>query len=245
MSAKSGHKGVLVIEIYQEEPHKNMGDIKRIMWGIGTPRPFRPLWALTELGLAYEHKKILPRGPGMDDPDFRALTERHKIPFYEDDRVKIGESAAIVNYLADRYGGDVLSMPAPGTRERAILMDRTMFIMTEIDARLYTTRLHGEPPAGLSATYGAAPVAVEAAKEYAGKSLHEAARWFEDGRQFVMGEHFGTADILLVSCLDWALMEGLDLPPPLGAYRDRVASRPGYLAAMAQNDPSNAVAGDS
>lgn len=222
-----------------------MGDIKRILWGIGTPRPFRVLWALAELGLACEHKKILPRGTGMDDPDFRALTERHKIPFYEDDRVKIGESAAIVNYLADRYGRDVLPMPAPGTRERAILMDRTMFIMTEIDARLYTTRLHGQPPAGLSTIYGAAAIAVEAAKQYVNNSLLEAARWFKEEQQFVMGENFGTADILLVSCLDWALMEGLDLPPSLGAYRDRVASRLGYLAAMAQNDPSSSVAGDA
>jgi glutathione S-transferase len=69
--------------------------------------------------------------------------------------------------------------------------------------------------------------------------MHEAARWFEDGQQFVMGEHFGIADILLISCLDWVMQEELDLPPPLGAYRDRVASRPGYLSAMAQNDPSN------
>jgi glutathione S-transferase len=128
-----------------------MDDIKRIMWGIGTPRQVRPLWALIELGLAFEHKKITPRGSGMDDPDFRALTKRNKIPFYEDDRVKIGESAAIVSYLADRYGGDVLPMPVPGARERAILLDHTLYIMTETDARLYTTRLHGEPPAGLSA----------------------------------------------------------------------------------------------
>jgi glutathione S-transferase len=56
-----------------------------------------------------------------------------------------------------------------------------------------------------------------------------------------MGEHFTAADILLVSCLDWALMYGMALPPPLGAYRDRVALRPGYLDAHEQNDPTNAV----
>jgi glutathione S-transferase len=221
-----------------------MEDIMRIAWGIGTPRTFRPLWALTELGLAYDHKKILPRGLGMDDPRFQALTKRHKVPFYEDDRVKMGESAAIVNYLADRHGGEVLPMPAPGPRDRAMLQDYTMFIMTEIDARMYTVRLHGEPPAGLSAIYGSAPAAVEAAKQYADRSLQEAARWFKGRRQFVIGERFGTSDILLVSCLDWALLYGMDLPAPLGAYRDRVASRPGYLAATAQNDPSNSVAGD-
>ncbi len=215
--------------------------MKRTVWGIGTPRTLRPLWALEELGLAYEHRKILSRGPGIEDPRFRALSERHKVPFYEDDRVQIGESAAIVGYLADRHGGDVLPMPAPATKERAILLDRTLFIMTEIDARIYTIRLHGEPPGGLAAVYGAAPTAVQAAKDYAEGTLHEAARWLHDGRQYVMGERFGTADILLASCLVWALLYEIDLPTPLGEYRDRVVSRPGYQAAMASNDPSNAT----
>jgi glutathione S-transferase len=181
----------------------------RIVWGIGTPRTLRPQWALHELGLRYNHKKFLPRSKDMDHPDFVALNKRHKVPFYQDDRVQLGESAAILLYLADRHGADVLTMPVPGTEEPAILLDHTMFIMTEIDARLSTIR------------------------------LLESARWFTDRRQFVMGEHFGIADILLVSCLDWALLYGMDLPPSLGAYRDRVASRPGYLAAMAHNDPTN------
>ncbi len=163
------------------------------------------------------------------------------MPFYEDDRVRIGESAAIIGYLADRHGGDLLPMPAPATEERAVLLDRTLFIMTEVDARIYTIRLHGEPPAGLAAVYGAAPTAVQAAKDYAEGRLHEAARWLHDGRQYVMGERFGTADILLVSCLDWALFYEIDLPTPLGDYRDRVESRPGYQAAMVSNDPSDAT----
>jgi glutathione S-transferase len=175
----------------------------------------------------------------MDDPQFSALTKRHKIPFYEDDIVKIGESAAIVTYLADRHGGDVLAMPTPGTAERAVLQDRTLFIMTEIDARMYTIRLHDESPLGLATVYGAAPAAVEAAKQYVEKSLLEAARWLEDGRRCVMGESFGTPDILLVSCIEWAMRYGVCVPEPLGEYREHVASRPGYKEAMACNDPSN------
>ena len=213
--------------------------MRRIVWGLGTPRTVRPLWALAELGLDYEHKKILPRAAGMDDPQFSALTKRHKVPFYEDDIVKIGESAAIVNYLADRHGRDTLSMPAPGTADRAILLDRTLFIMTEIDARMYTVRLHDDPPRGLSAIYGAAPTAVEAAKKYVEKSMLEAARWLDDGRRYVMGENFGTPDILLVSCIEWALLYGVGVPELLLEYRQHVASRPGYEAAKACNNPSN------
>ena len=64
----------------------------------------------------------------------------------------------------------------------------------------------------------AAPTAVEAARKYVGKSLNEAARWMEDGRSFVMGEHFGTADILLASCLAWASLYGISLPASLSEY---------------------------
>ena len=213
---------------------------QRTVWGIGTPRTLRPIWALAELGLDYEHKKILPRSAGMDDADFLALTKRRKIPFYQDDRVQIGESAAIVSYLADRHGGDLLPMPAPDSAEGAMLRDRTSFIMTEIDARMYAIRMHDNPPLGLQEIYGASDVAVDAARAYAERQFNEAARWMADGRHYVMGQQFGPADILLVSCLDWALLYKIDVPASLRDYRDRVAARPGYETAKASNDPSRA-----
>jgi glutathione S-transferase len=222
------------------EALKEALNMTRIVWGLGTPRTLRPLWALAELALDYDHRKILSRGSGMDDPHFSALTKRHKIPFFEDDIVKIGESAAIVTYLADRHGGDTLSMPAPGTAERAILLDRTLFIMTEIDARIYTIRLHDDPPQGLADIYGPAPAAVEGTKKYVEKSMRESVRWLEDGRPFILGEHFGTPDILLASCLAWAQLYNINLPTPLAEYYQRSASRPAFQAAMACNHPSNA-----
>ena len=81
-----------------------MTNIKRTLWGTGTPRTLRPLWALIELGLAFEHRKVVPRTLAMDDPELLALTKRQKVPFYTEGRVQIGESAAIVYYLADHYG---------------------------------------------------------------------------------------------------------------------------------------------
>ena len=215
----------------------------RILWGIGTPRTLRPLWALEELGLQYEHRKIMPRGVGMEDPEFLELSKRHKIPFFQDDQVKIGESADIVNYLADRHGGEVLPMPAPGTAERAVLMDRCSFIMTEIDARMYTIRLHGDPPLGLSDIYGTAPNAVQTAREYVVNSLGEAARWLEDRRPYVMGEYFGTSDILLTTCLIWAVMCDVNLSRQLAAYNHRLTSRPALKVAMRRNWLSKALSG--
>ena len=207
----------------------------RIVWGLGTPRTLRPLWTLEELGLEYEHRKIVSQGSGMEVEEFRELSKRHKIPFYEDERVKIGESASIVTYLADRHGGDVLPIPAPGSAERMILTDRCTVIMTEFDARIYTIRLHDDPPFGLCETYGAAPTAVEAARKYIQNSMFEAARWLKDGRSYMMGEDFGVADILLGSCLVWTAMCNVELPAVLAAYNRRVTSRPGFKAAMKCN----------
>ena len=123
----------------------------RTVWGMGTPRTVRPLWALIELGLNYEHRN---------------------------------------------------------------------------------------PPIGLSETYGAAPVAVDAAKRMVDRQLQEAARWLENGRAYVTGQQFGVVDILLTTCLEWARLYGLNLPELLGDYRERIASRPGYEKAMAQNGTS-------
>jgi glutathione S-transferase len=82
---------------------------------------------------------------------------------------------------------------------------------------------------------------VEAAREYVKNSLLEAARWLEDGRPYVMGEHFATPDILLASCLVWSVMYDIELPTVLAQYNQRVASRPAFKTAMACNFPSNAA----
>ena len=40
---------------------------------------------------------------------------------------------------------------------------------------------------------------------------------------------------MLMSCLDWAVFYGEDLPKDVGAYRKRHAARPAYKKAMAIN----------
>ena len=59
----------------------------RRVWGIGTPRTLRPHWMLAEQGLDYETRDIMTRTEAMDAPDFCALSQRKKIPLFEDRRV--------------------------------------------------------------------------------------------------------------------------------------------------------------
>ena len=70
------------------------------LWGLGTGRTIRPLWALLELGLDFAHEEILTRTPSMETDEYRAVSPRGKIPMLDDGDLRIGESAAICLYLA-------------------------------------------------------------------------------------------------------------------------------------------------
>lgn len=201
------------------------------VFGIGTARTFRVHWALEELGLDYETREILPRTEGMQDPELLAASERGKVPILRAGDQAIGESAAIVTWLADTYrDGPVLS-PEPGSRERGAYLDLCSYAQSELDAPLYTIRLHG----GLPEVYGEAPAAVETARAYFARMVGEIDRRLSDERPCLLGDAFTGADILVGSCLDWARILAIPMAKPLADYRERLAARPAYMAATATN----------
>jgi glutathione S-transferase len=74
---------------------------------------------LEELGLSYTHKAVdIRQGTPEDIAELKALNPRAKIPALQDGSLVLAESAAILTYLADNYGGGTL-IPAPRTPERA------------------------------------------------------------------------------------------------------------------------------
>jgi glutathione S-transferase len=54
---------------------------------------------------------------------------------------------------------------------------------------------------------------------------------------YLFGEKLSAADILLVTCLDWAVSCGISLPETVSHYRRRVVLRSGYQAALKKNFP--------
>jgi len=211
----------------------------RRVWGIGSPRTLRVHWMLHELGLDYETRAVLPRSAGMDDPELLRFTQRRKIPFFEDGEIKIGESGAITFYLADRYRDRARLAPDPGTAERAGFEELAFFILMELDATaLYVLRRHE----GLPDVYGKSPEACDAARGYFQRMAGEIERRLADGRPHLLGAAFSAADVLLVSCLTWAQFVQIPLAAPLAAYRDRIASRPAFAAAMQVNFLPEALA---
>jgi len=210
----------------------------RRLWGIGTARTFRPHWMLAELGLDYETKEIITRTDTMDAPEFRALSRRAKIPLFEDGDLMIGESAAIVLYLADRYRDEGAFAPESGTKHRTRHDELCFFIMTEMDAALYIIRRHQ----GLPEIYGESKTAVESAGAYFLRSASEMEERLDRGGPHLLGDDFSVADLLLKTCLDWAAFSQINLPESLTTYSDAIGRRPAYAIAMKKNFTPAALA---
>src|SRR5262245_15319823 len=89
--------------------------------------------------------------------------------------------------------------------------------------------------AGLKDIYGSAPAAVDAAKTYFLKQLMHVEQQISGDGPFLMGAQFTTADILLTTCLTWAIGLDLVLPASCHSYFERTTSRGAYLAALQAN----------
>ena len=198
------------------------------LWGAGTFRTLRPHWALAELGVEYVSKPIGPRTGETQTAEFRVLNPKEKVPVLVDGDLVLTESAAIVTYLGDRFGG---LTPDTGTVERARYNEWLSYILMELDAHtLYVMRKHGD----LKHLYGEAPAAMDAARAGFEKQL----RWARprvEGADCLVGEAFTGVDIVMTTCLDWAVSYGFKLDEPFHVYRSRQHQRPGFKAAMRLN----------
>ena len=204
----------------------------RVLWGVGSPRTMRAHWALHELLLPYEIEAIESRSGETQTAQFSALNPRQKIPVLQDGDFTIAESPAIVAYLAEVYGsGKVRLLPAR-QRERAQCYEWNFFLAMELDATaLYVIRRH----TGLAHIHGEATMAVESAKSYFFKQLGCVDQTLRAGGPFLMGDGFTTADILLTTCLTWALMRQVPIYDSCRGYLDRVMKREGYAKGAAAN----------
>lgn len=76
----------------------------------------KAMWALEELGLAYERIEAGGDSGGLDAPDYLAMNPHGRVPTLRDGDTVVWESDAIVRYLAARYGAGSLWAEDPATR---------------------------------------------------------------------------------------------------------------------------------
>lgn len=206
-------------------------DTVREIWGGATARTLRAHWMAHEVGLDYEPRLIGSRTGETRTADFRALNPKEKIPVLVDGDFVLTESVAIVTYLGVHYGGHTALIPAAGSRDRARYDEWQSFIQMELDAHtLYVIRKHRD----LAGLYGDAPAAIDTAIAGFNKQVNVATGVLSR-QPYLLGEAFTAADLVLTTCLDWAVFYGLSLAPVLEAYRSSITERPAFRSAARLN----------
>lgn len=202
------------------------------LWGVGTSRTMRAHWMLLELELEYQFEPIGPRTGETQTAEFKLLNPRHKVPVLRHGKFVLTESAAIIQYLSETFSNPARVYVPEDSKDRARLNEWSYFVISELDAAsLYIMRRHE----GLKGTYGEAPVAVEAARNYFIHNLEAMASQVGEGEQYIFGSRLSAADILLMTCLDWAVSAGIPLSETFSSYRRQVGQRSAYRAALERN----------
>jgi len=204
---------------------------KLSIWGGATGRTLRVHWMCHELALDYEPVLIGSRTGATTTREFRALNPKEKIPVLVDDEFVLTESAAIITYLGDTYGQDSGLVPTPSTKDRARYDEWLSFVQMELDAHtLYVIRKHRD----LVDLYGDAPAAIEAAIKGFNKQIAVAEIALLD-TDYLVGNQFTAADIMLTSVLLWAKSYQFDLTTRLSEYSHLHSSRRAYKSAAKLN----------
>lgn len=83
----------------------------RFYHGSGSPYSWRVWLALEHKGIPYEQKVLSFDAGDLKKPDYLAINPRGKVPSIVDDGVSLYESAAILEYLDERYDEPPLLFP--------------------------------------------------------------------------------------------------------------------------------------
>jgi glutathione S-transferase len=168
----------------------------------------------------------------MQTPEFTGLTARKKIPLLQDGAFTLTESAAIITYLSDAYGDERTALLPRSVQARAQCLEWCFFVLSELDSgSLYVIRRHQYLPQ----IYGEAPEACAGAARYFADQMPSVERQLNEGHPFLLGDRLTAADIMLTSCLTWAVRFGVGIPDIAAAYAARITARPAYAQAMARN----------
>jgi glutathione S-transferase len=196
------------------------------VFGSPNARSARVVWALEEAGVDYEYVKVdLFKGEGRRPP-YIDINPGGKVPTLIDGDFVLTESAAICTYIGDRFPASGL-VPKVGTPERARYYQWCFFVLGELEQPLWTVAKHRF---AIPAKWRVPAVIDTAVWEFS-----VAANVLDAGlgdREFIVGDCFTAADILVAQTLAWA--RAFQVPrghERLETYADRLLSRPAVARA--------------
>ncbi len=210
---------------------------------LNNSRSQRILWALEELGVAYEIKRY-EREPSMQAPaSLRAVHPLGKSPVITDGDKTLAESGAILEYLAETYGEGRLK-PAAGTPEllryRYFLHYAEGSLMPLLFMKLVFGRLPSRVPFLMRPV--AKAIAAGADKALLNPQLGTHFMFLESElaqREWFAGADFSAADIQMSFPLEASAARSplFKQLPKLSAFVQRIQARPAYKRALEKGGP--------
>jgi glutathione S-transferase len=190
------------------------------LYGYKNGRTLRALWALEEAEVTYDYVEIdLFKGEGKS-ASFLKINPAGKVPVLVDGDHVITESAAICLHLGEKYPASGLLPPA-GTLARTECYKWVSFVLTELDAALWTIAKHRF---ALPREKRVDAILKTAAWEYGvGAKLLETA---VVNATYLAGDAFSVADILAGHTLMWAKSARVEVKSAvLDTYLDTLEAR--------------------
>jgi glutathione S-transferase len=183
-------------------------------------RAFTALWMMEEAGQPYELERVNIRADGHPSADYLAINPMGKVPGLSDGGNAMGETAAILLYVADKFPQSRLA-PLPGAANRGRFLQWLMFSPTTIEPTMMEKRM-GTTPNSFSYGWGDYDRAMAALE----KALSPG--------PWLFGSDFTAADLYLASSLGFGMRFGMiDSRPVFAGFVERASARPAFVRATA------------
>lgn len=199
------------------------------LYGVYRSRASRPLWVLFETGTPFTHVPViqayrLPDPKAADapintaTPAFLTVNPQGQIPALTDGDLTLTESLGIATYLARRYGGP---LGAQSDAESALIDQWMLLAATAIETPALEIL---QAPQGATGEGITAIAAEKLRRPLARLNAHLT------GRDWLMGDRFTVADIVVAECVRYAQGHPTLLSefPAVKRWLETAQSRPAF-----------------
>jgi glutathione S-transferase len=199
------------------------------IYGAPNSRSTRVLWCAEELGLEYNFKKVdFSAGENKSDA-YLAINPAGKTPAIVDGDFVLSESAAILEFLAQEHGkGQIKPNDQSDNREKALCTKWCSFALCELEQPLWTMAKHSFIYPEDMRQDGILPVCQSEFQN----AIFVLSQELGD-KEYILGDTFSVADILISHTLAWALSFQQDISHTnLMDYVQRCTARPALKRAQ-------------
>ena len=198
------------------------------IYHVPTTRGTRVIWLCEELGLDYEVVKIDFSPEYRASEEWRQLNPVGKVPVLRDGDTVMFESGAMVEYILARYGNGRLA-PGVDSPDYAHYLQWLWFGEATLSRPLGEIVNHRREFPGEAEI----PAMIEEMQDRTEVCLQALAEHMQ-GRDFLLGDEFSAADIMVGYALMLVgFLAAERMPEDLQPYWQRLQARPAFQAARA------------